>query len=282
MIFHIVTSRDGVGVVHENVKNVGSGTLVSAVLGGGAPNIQNLVGGGGQPLNAILTCAHVLPSDEDERIDAYFIPSDALNLDYGLPNDLDVATFGAMPAATQVDLIHFLRNSAQSFRIDTYTLWHRHPALLARPNNLMVSTKPQYLDNEDMVVATIIPNAGAGFRNYNGAANVNFIRGNGPVAAHVLGMNPYFAVGFPGCNQYDITPLVAFSQALTDPGVSPLFVTQGQVAMNVNNGVVEHSAPAAPGMSGGPLLTIDGGGHIHIFGVITSGIDNAEKACHPE
>ncbi len=77
-----------------------------------------------------------------------------------------------------------------------------------------------------------------------------------------------------------------FSPALIgDLGISPLYITKASVAQQgavvVNNGQISHKTPSAPGMSGGPLLTV-AGNIISIFGVISEGDDNDEFACNLE
>lgn len=294
VIFHITKSLGAGGAINESVKGVGSGTLVHFVPdGAGIPTIQNLVAGGNAQLNGILTCAHVLTSDDGESIEAYFVPSTELNLTFGLPNAINAI---AIPGgATPNDLILFLRNNPNSFRITSYNLWQRHlgPGLMFALNNSMTATSPMYLDHEDMIVASITPNAGAILRNYNAPATVNFIRGGVAAAAAVAGagagINEYFSIGYPGCDQYDLTlaPLVGvFDQALTDElSFSPLFITKASIAQQgaivVNNGQIMHKAPAAAGMSGGPLL-MTLGNTVNIFGVITQGSDNDEVACNLE
>jgi hypothetical protein len=274
VIFHITKSLVG-GAINENVNGVGSATLVHFI-----PNAV----GTPVPLNGILTCAHVLTSEGGERIEAYFVPSSELNLACGLP---DILT--GNPAYTTADLIFFLRNSPNSFQITNYSLWQRHPGLNSLPNNPMNAANPTYINNEDMVIASIAPNPipGAALRNYNSPATVNFIIGNVAATAHIAAINEYFAIGYPGCDQYDPANFLAFPQALINAlGISPLFVTkaslqQGHLA--INNGQISHKAPAAPGMSGGPLLTVAAAGDvISIFGIVTEGDDNDEIACNIE
>lgn len=286
-IFHIKRSLVG-GGIDEEVQGVGSGTLVHFTQAhNNPPDIQQLVPGANQQLNAVLTCAHVLKSDDNSVIEVYFVPSDRLNLLFGLPTDLAIA--GANPAANLADFSNFLRTNPYSFRIGQYNLWQRHlgpPGLQCAPNNSMGSTNPMYLDNEDMIVARIehVPPQVLGV--YNGPATVDFVKGGANVVAHAGGINDYFAIGYPGCDHYDVIfpPLAnVFNQALLD--VSPLFMTKASIAqqgaLQVNNGEVSHNAPAAAGMSGGPLLTVLGN-TINIFGVITRGNDNDETACNIE
>lgn len=279
VIFHITQSLDNAGAIHESVESVGSGTLVN-LNAAAVPNIQNLVSGHGQELNGVLTCAHVLESSN--AVEIYFVPSSELNLLWGLPNT--VAGVGMGP----VDLLNFLRTDAHSYKITEYTLWQRRPpaaAAVAASGNSMLATKPMYLENEDMVVARIVPNPGHAFIIYNGAAlaAVNFLK-HGPG----VGLNEYFAIGYPGCNHYDeaLPPFAnIFDPLLTDDFVpSPLFITKSSLARGVvalNNGQISHRAPAAAGMSGGPLLRTYGN-TINVFGVITQGIDDDESGCKLE
>ncbi len=88
-IFHITQSLNGAGAIIENVTGVGSGILINQVAGvGGVPTINNLAAVplgdvGVQQLNGVLICAHVLSAEDDEHIEAYFVPSDMLDLIYG-------------------------------------------------------------------------------------------------------------------------------------------------------------------------------------------------------
>lgn len=116
---------------------------------------------------------------------------------------------------------------------------------------------------------------------------MNFIK-RGEAAAHVGGMGNYFAIGYPGYDQYDLDlpPLQhIFSPELTnDLDLFPLFITKALAAVapvTMNNGKIAHGAPTAAGMSGGSLLTVDGE-NVNIFGVITSGSDDDEEACNLE
>lgn len=165
VIFHITKSLDGEGDINEGVERGGSGILVNFIQDGdNVPNVQPLGAvlpgvAGAQQLNGVLTCAHVLTSNGGDAIEVYFVPSSELNLHFGLPRDL--ALLGPHPAANSTDLINFLRTNPNSFRITEYSLWQRPApvaAVVPAPGNSMAVTNPMYLNNEDMIVASIVGN----------------------------------------------------------------------------------------------------------------------------
>jgi len=284
-IFHIKRSLLDNGTINERVKVVGSGMLVSLTDTGKASYVNNLTPNSHQLLNGVLTCSHVIDANQrNEETEAYFVPTRALHLVYGLPLAINAV---ALPSATEENLKYFLRHNIASFRITNYTLWKRcSPAFIQTfQNNAMDVTQPRFLNNEDIVVANIIPNAGAAISHYNCNATVNFIAGTPAIndlvnSAH---FNEYFAMGYPGCPQYRTGGLTGFSQDLINRfGISPLFITQAfakQAPLVVGNGQIRHSAAVAPGMSGGPLFAVNEG-TINVLGVISQGEDGNEIACN--
>ena len=83
---------------------------------------------------------------------------------------------------------------------------------------------------------------------------------------------------------------ITTAQALIDElDISPLFITSNTVVIDVwnninsspvfTNGIVQHGAITAKGMSGGPLIKIENN-QINVFGVITSGGINGQEGCY--
>lgn len=227
--------------------------------------ISNLNNQGNLSLNSILTCAHALNSNEG-RSNFYFVQSVNLDLTTGFPleiNELD-GTEG---------LINFLQTSASSFRIGDFTIKNRVSNVFTNINLSM--GQPQYFSTEDLIIGNIYLKVPQILRSYNVNYKVLFTN-NPPVRKQ-----SYFALGYPSCDHYYLN---APTQLIQDTGLSPLFITQNihtkalPVVINPN-GTIIHRAPAAEGMSGGPLFYLNSGG-LNIFGVITQGNDDEERGCH--
>ncbi len=219
-------------------------------------------------LNGILTSAHALNSDEG-RSNFYFVQSANLDLATEFPEGIN----------DKAELTLFLLANGDSFKIGDFTIKNKENNLFSNMNLSM--GQPQYFANEDVLIGSIhlrIPQAFLLYNNDYPVAFKNFLPARG---------DNYYALGYPGCDHYRLNapiPLLPYPPLIQDMGISPLFITRSthtrNFPVNANiNGTLIHRAPAAEGMSGGPLFHLENN-RLNFFGVITEGEDDEEKGCH--
>ena len=268
---NILTGRIFQISVEDNcLASTSSGTLANYNPAGiGIQNkLPQLIPGNNQVLNSIVTCAHAFKSDDGRTI-SYFVSSNQIDLRTGLPNGM-----GMNP--DENTLIQYLTNNQNSFRITGLCAQDKTNLLnpLFFDVNLTMG-QPQFLENEDCVIATIIPNIGGALLQYGGNSTINFFR-NQPVLN-----TRCFSLGYPGCSHYNLNafnahPYINLIEGLGE--VSPLFITSDLLNLPVfNNGLISCHIPAAQGMSGGDLFyeTINiGQSTLDIFGRVTAGDGN--------
>ena len=247
--------------------------------------------------NSILTCSHALELDEPEN-ECYFVPTNLLNPDSGFPNGVvDTADFCAFlrhhSTVGAANLIGGIDNNVRRIQI---FLTKGHGLSVLSNNNTLADHKPLYEEENDIAIATVNRNFIGVDIHYNvnvldhvdaGLAQIpiRFLRRNigGAIAPirelvpNILPINNYLALGFPGCDHLDPAGFQAF---VADEGRSPFVLTQslGHDMVLHADGRIHHRAPTAKGMSGGPLIILNGN-DVHVVGVITSGNNNNEKAC---
>lgn len=260
-LFHI-------GIEDDDLISTSSATMISWDCTN--HTIQNLDLFRYSILNSILTCAHALKSDEG-RSDFYFVQSKNIDLRNGFPLGVD----------TSENLIGFLKNDEKSFKINSFSIKNRYSNIFKKIDLEM--GQPQYFSKEDMLIGHIQLNTNNDKQKlpfYNALSKVFFDK-----YLTSKGNQDYFALGYPGCNHYKI---LSRTLLLESSSLSPIFLTHsknsGKKTIRFKkNGTFTHYAPAASGMSGGPLfyLNLDKNS-INIFGVITRGgsLDEEEEGCH--
>ena len=279
-IFHIIEERDDHNEPSYHVRHVGS-AILAKIDESNQP--VDLSAGNITDLTNALTCSHVIESKPLERLlGIYFVPNDALDSLTGFPPTLHTDD----PLNDIGELMYYLRNSPDSYLIDTYTTRKRVESIpKPSPGNKIKETNPQYLQNEDIVSLELTPkflglHPFRQFDSQNISVSVKTIRENLPLQFD--DGNQYFAIGYPGCDHYDLTiePFSSHAQhsLIDDRGYSPLIVTSALAKDHrplFSNGIFKHDAPVAEGMSGGSLLRISGN-QIDIFGVISQ----PERGCY--
>lgn len=255
--------------INPALVSTSSGTLANYnPLGIGIQNkLPQLIPGNNQALNSIVTCAHAFKSD-DGRTTSYFVPSNQIDLQSGLPNGI------VLVHNDERDLILYLTNNLNSFRITGLCAQDKVNGNQFIDVDLTMG-QPQFLENEDCVIATIVSNIGGALLPYVGNSTINFFR-NQPLLN-----TRCFSLGYPGCfhyarNAFNVHP---YTNLINDLGcVYPLLITSDPLNLPVfNNGLISCHIPAAQGMSGGDLLyeTINiGQSTIDIFGRVTAGDRN--------
>lgn len=219
-------------------------------------------------LNSILTCAHAVSSQED-RSKFYFVQSVNLDLTTGFPKQIN----------TEEELKQFLLSDKKSFRIGELTIKNRKNNLFSNIDLSMGQS--QYFSNEDIVIGSIHLKIDQVFLSYNHDYLVSF-KNNIPAMGE-----KYYALGYPGCNHYRLTvpvPFAPYPSVVQETGISPLFITGSIYTDDLPvksevDGLLTHRAPAAKGMSGGPLFHLRRN-RLNIFGIITEGEGDEEKGCH--
>ncbi len=235
--------------------------------------INNLSANSNTALNSILTCAHSF-SVEDGRAKAFFVPTKKLNLETGFPKKINDLHGSA-------GLIYYLENNKNSYPLNSLHIKDRKLNQWEKISLKM--GQPQYLNNEDLVVGRINL-SGKNILNYNEDIPISFDTND----INKLNCKVIFALGYPGCDHYDVNHLTA-NYLVQSEGIAPFFITSrlmnkksNRFVVDVNvNGLIKHYSPCAPGMSGGSLFYLnkkDNG--INIFGVITAGEDEDEQGCH--
>ena len=145
-------------------------------------NPVDLTAGNVFNLNSVITCAHVIEANDDERtIGVYFVPNDVLDQFTGFPQ----LRPDGNPLINSNDLINYLVNSINSYQISTYITKQRifGGGIALFPNNNITATNPQYFNNEDIVFGNIQLNVGIlqNFRQFNDpniTVSFNTIRNN--------------------------------------------------------------------------------------------------------
>lgn len=259
-----------ISVEDSQLVSTSSGTLANYnPLGIGIQNkLPQLIPGNNQALNSIVTCAHALTSD-DGRATSYFVPSNQIDLLTGLPNGM-----GMNP--NRNTLIQYLINNQNSFRITGLCAQDKKNLLNPLFYDIdLIMGQPQFLENEDCVIATIIPNIGGALLQYGGNSTINFFRNQPPLNTRC------FSLGYPGCFHYNLNAFNAhpYTNLINDLRyVSPLLITGNSLNLPIfNNGLISCRIPAAQGMSGGDLFyeTINiGQSTLDIFGRVTAGDGN--------
>lgn len=182
-----------ISVEDSQLVSTSSGTLANYnPLGIGIQNkLSQLIPGNNQALNSIVTCAHALTSD-DGRTTSYFVPSNQIDLLTGLPNGM-----GMNP--NRNTLIQYLINNQNSFRITGLCAQDKTNLLNPLFYDIdLTMGQPQFLENEDCVIATIIPNIGGALLQYGGNSTINFFRNQPPLNTRC------FSLGYPGCFHYNL------------------------------------------------------------------------------
>ncbi len=115
-----------------------------------------------QYLNAILTSAHLLrsPKEGGEHLEAYFVPAENLDPEFGLPNVLRTGV-----RAEEQTLGNFLREDIGVFPLTRYSVQHtiatpRGGTTDTFPDNIIRSASPRANSDEDIVIATLAPRLG--------------------------------------------------------------------------------------------------------------------------
>ncbi len=265
----------------EEVTRSGSAILVSLDPTSNLP--MTLVNGG--LLNGIMTCAHVIATDKDERaIGAYFVPNKYLDHETGFPL--------AETVEDEESLGEYLENpSEEVYRLSTYFTKQRteNDFKLSKENDIL-SANPQYRRNEDMVFVK--------FENtpitYNHNVKINFFNVCTKQLTKFSDNEKYYAIGYPACDHHDTTFFQDHDHEdlVENMSCAPLFVTSASVQASnfipvFEQGKIRHKAPTASGMSGGVIIQI---AHeientieteiIYIMGNIASGVDDNENGCY--
>jgi len=255
--------------INPTLISTSSGTLANYnPLGMDIQNkMPQLIPGNNQALNSIVTCAHAFKS-EGGKTTSYFVPSNQIDLQSGLPTGM-----GMNP--DENTLIQYLTNSHNSFRLTSLVAQDKINGnqFIEVP---LTMGQPQYLENEDCVIAMIVPNLGGAPLQYGGNSTINFFINQPPLNTRC------FSLGYPGCFQYDLNefnahPYINLIEGLGE--VSPLFITSDLLNLPVfNNGLISCHIPAAQGMSGGDLFYETLNDHhqstLNIFGRVTAGDGN--------
>lgn len=261
--------------VDQNPELLSTSTGTLAAFNNVGLGIQNqllsLIPGNNQLLNSILTCAHAYTTDKG-RSQYYFVPSNQLDLCSGLPNGMVVVN------NDERDIIAYLRNNQNAFRITTLRIQDNNNLLHPFDDIDLTMGQPQYLNNEDCVIASIVANPGGNLLQYGGNSRINFFP-NQPILQNMR----CFAIGYSGCFHYDLTAfnLHQHAQLINNFGeVSPLFIMSDSLnnIANIpqfNNGEVSCHIPSAEGMSGGAMFYENLiNPSLNIFGCITSGYND--------
>ncbi|WP_032114165.1 hypothetical protein [Candidatus Paracaedibacter symbiosus] len=270
-IFHI-TQEEG---EPEDVMDIGSG-MMAKLTNGKPSNIKN-----GDMLNGVMSCAHVLESGGDEHlIGVYFVAHDHLNPITGLPEDQ------INPVNSAQDLMQYLRTNPNSYEIDLYSIKRRTNLISIIEGNNVNATNPQYWSNEDIIFGTF--KTVAHLYSHNTRIKFNTITADTPFKI-TKRRKPYFAAGYPGCSHYNKRKFKgdANYSLIKEIGLSPLHITSALPKYHkgvlkrplLKDGRILHEAPAAKGMSGGPLFRVKNT-KVKIFGCITSGEDGEEEGCY--
>ena len=278
-IFHITVNEQQI----QRVRHVGSGCFANLSNDGPEELNYNL------PLNGIITAAHVVTSEENERLEGiYFIPDDFL-ISTGFPSQL--SDFTLVQDAN--GLITFLQTSENSFKISSYTTKKRvGGGVELFQGNSAKETNPQFLDNEDIIYGRIELHPMQNFSQFfDQTISVSFqcIRNNLPI--NFMKDENYFSMGYPAQENYALTPFNNHFHfnLLNDRGFSPLVISSGRVhnqgspnmMPSLSQGKIFHEAPTAEGMSGGPLFKINNNHQqIDIFGIVTAGTESIEEGCY--
>lgn len=262
-VFHI-TQRNG---FLEEVRGVGSAILAS--FWGGLP--LDLQRNTEYSLNGIITCSHVLATNNGEHIEVYFVPHrlpgimggvcSVIDEDIGLP----LLSSDGGDITTPDNLIAFLKKDPRSFHINTYNVKNRVtnrqwnggiPTMKSLEEgtgnnfeksflgNNISTTTPQYWENEDIAFG-YFKDQSIKYQDPNITVNFGTIRENNPVA--FINGERYFAIGYPGCNHYDTRALTYagaqnlqnkitnHQQLINQLRISPLVVTSATAVIDLLN-----------------------------------------------
>ncbi len=145
----------------------------------------------------------------------------------------------------------------------------------------LVGSNPHYWASEDIAFVKFSMDQKKIKYKHNVVVNYKNIRSKNGIKFQENTQH-YFAIGYPGCEHYSRRNFEKKYEILRHMSFQPLFITSALTRDNMpkfNNGRILHEAPAAHGMSGGPLLTIQQN-QIFVFGCITGGGEKMEEGCY--
>lgn len=229
-------------------------------------------GGGAVRYDRIITCGHsMISNNTNPELIFYFIRSEALNLQTGLPNPIDIANVvgahnaNAAQANQHINTAHFIQYLGQESqnpgsnsvrRIMRFQAFHRQESILEHHG-------PRYRSFEDNGYGHL--NNGFNFHHSTRFANINM------VGAIPGGNYEYYALGYPGFAYFGTNDQ---SLLVRERRFAPFTMTRArnQVADAIveENHRLRHGASTMKGMSGGPILRFHNG-QIDIIGVVQSG-----------
>jgi hypothetical protein len=244
--------------------------------------------GPGPLYDTIITCCHSMkPLEKDPTLQFYFVRSEVLDLNTGLPTLANIRVILGLPAShdvTEQDFIRYLHAEDANHiasnavrRIINFTA-HSHAN-----QSILNDHAPRYRIHED---------CGEGHLSQSFALAGPFasiiVLNALPSPANTNGLNNdnnYYAIGYPGFRYYDVLP--AAGALLDRLRYAPLIITKPSpvlgivpLAPQVINQQLRHHAPTMKGMSGGPIVKFNPAHDtIYIMGVIGSGNMDINSAC---
>lgn len=263
------------------VKNTAGGASIVGRSSGIIIPVKDRFVRGSLSYDEIITCCHSISStDLDPDLEFYFVRSESLDPETGLPRAVDiVGTPGVVNpvAATDVqDFITYLRHASISppdnnvRRIEKFRPINQDLSDLRHhsPKHSGSSSDCGYgiLNREFTFPAAVF-------------ASIRLMdqREVEHVTLHAVGPFDYYALGYPVFSYHNLginnTPMHANLK------LSPLTLTTGNSAtleagqrvLRIQpNNLLHHGAPTMKGMSGGPMFMCEGG-TINIMGLVQSG-----------